>query len=105
PPGTTSSAWIQKYIFPGGLLPSVTAIEDSLARSTRLRITARTDFGPHYAETLRIWRDRFDDSADEVARLGFDDVFTRMWTFYLSYSEAGFRSGYIGVSQLTLARI
>ena len=51
--------WIQKYIFPGGLLPSVTAIEDSLARSTRLRITARTDFGPHYAETLRIWRDRF----------------------------------------------
>jgi cyclopropane-fatty-acyl-phospholipid synthase len=97
--------WIQKYIFPGGLLPSVTAIEDSLARSTRLRITARTDFGPHYAETLRIWRDRFHANADEVARLGFDDVFARMWTFYLSYSEAGFRSGYIGVSQLTLARI
>jgi len=97
--------WIQKYIFPGGLVPSVTAIEDSLARSTRLRIAARTDFGPHYAETLRIWRDRFQARADEVARLGFDDVFTRMWTFYLCYSEAGFRSGYIGVSQLTLARI
>ena len=97
--------WIQKYIFPGGLLPSVTAIEDSLARSTRLRITARTDFGPHYAATLRIWRDRFQANADEVARLGFDDVFARMWTFYLCYSEAGFRSGYIGVSQLTLARI
>jgi cyclopropane-fatty-acyl-phospholipid synthase len=97
--------WIQKYIFPGGLLPSVTAIEDSLARSTRLRIKARTDFGPHYAETLRIWRDRFQARADDVARLGFDDVFTRMWTFYLCYSEAGFRSGYIGVSQLTLARI
>jgi cyclopropane-fatty-acyl-phospholipid synthase len=97
--------WIQKYIFPGGLLPSVAAIEDSLARSTRLRITARTDFGPHYAQTLRIWRDRFQANADEVARLGFDDVFARMWTFYLCYSEAGFRSGYIGVSQLTLARI
>ena len=97
--------WIQKYIFPGGLVPSVTAIEDSLARSTRLRIAARTDFGPHYAETLRIWRDRFQARADEVARLGFDDVFTRMWTLYLCYSEAGFRSGYIGVSQLTLARI
>ena len=97
--------WIQKYIFPGGLLPSVTAIEDSLARSTRLRITARTDFGPHYAATLRIWRDRFQANADEVARLGFDDVFARMWTFYLCYSEAGFRSGYIGVSQLTLARM
>jgi len=97
--------WIQKYIFPGGLLPSVAAIEDSLARSTRLRITARADFGPHYAQTLRIWRDRFQANADEVARLGFDDVFARMWTFYLCYSEAGFRSGYIGVSQLTLARI
>jgi len=96
--------WIQKYIFPGGLLPSLTAIENSLARSTRLRITARADFGPHYAETLRIWRDRFQASASEVARLGFDEVFTRMWTFYLCYSEAGFRSGYIGVSQLTLAR-
>jgi cyclopropane-fatty-acyl-phospholipid synthase len=97
--------WIQKYIFPGGLLPSVTAIEDSMARSTRLRVTARTDFGLHYAETLRIWRDRFQARADEVAGLGFDDVFARMWTFYLCYSEAGFRSGYIGVSQLTLARI
>jgi cyclopropane-fatty-acyl-phospholipid synthase len=97
--------WIQKYIFPGGLLPSLTAIESSVTRSTRLRITGRADFGPHYAETLRIWRDRFQASADEVARLGFDEVFTRMWTFYLCYSEAGFRSGYIGVSQLTLARI
>ena len=81
--------WIHKYIFPGGLLPSVTAIEDSLARSTRLRITARDDFGPHYAETLRIWRDRFCAHADEVARLGFDEVFHRMWNFYLCYSEAG----------------
>jgi len=96
--------WIQKYIFPGGLLPSLTAVENSLEPKTRLRITDRADFGPHYAETLRIWRDRFQASAGEVARLGFDEVFTRMWTFYLCYSEAGFRSGYIGVSQLTLAR-
>jgi cyclopropane-fatty-acyl-phospholipid synthase len=95
--------WIQKYIFPGGLLPSITAIQDSLAR-TRLRITGREDFGAHYAETLRIWRDRFGARAGEVARLGFDEVFTRMWTFYLCYSEAGFRAGYIDVSQLTLAR-
>jgi cyclopropane-fatty-acyl-phospholipid synthase len=97
--------WIHKYIFPGGLLPSVTAIENSLAGSTRLRISARDDFGAHYAETLKIWRERFCANADEVARLGFDEVFSRMWTFYLSYSEAGFRSGYIGVSQLTLARV
>ena len=97
--------WIQKYIFPGGLLPSVTAIENSLTAATRLRITGREDFGAHYAETLRIWRERFRARADEVAGLGFDEVFNRMWNFYLCYSEAGFRADYIGVSQLTLARI
>jgi cyclopropane-fatty-acyl-phospholipid synthase len=97
--------WIQKYIFPGGLLPSITAIESSLARATRLRITAREDFGAHYAQTLRIWREQFSDHADEVLRLGFDEVFNRMWTFYLCYSEAGFRAGYLDVSQLTLGRI
>ena len=97
--------WIHKYIFPGGLLPSVTAIQNSLTGATRLRITGREDFGAHYAETLRIWRERFGARADEVADLGFDEVFNRMWNFYLCYSEAGFRAGYIGVSQLTLARI
>jgi cyclopropane-fatty-acyl-phospholipid synthase len=96
--------WIHKYIFPGGLLPSVTAIEGSLAR-TRLRVTGRDDFGAHYEQTLRIWRERFAAHASEVAALGFDDVFSRMWNFYLCYSEAGFRAGYIDVSQLTLARI
>jgi cyclopropane-fatty-acyl-phospholipid synthase len=96
--------WIQKYMFPGGLLPSVTAIQDSLARTT-LRITGREDFGDCYAETLRIWRERFGAQAGEVARLGFDEVFNRMWTFYLCYSEAGFRAGYIDVSQFTLARV
>ena len=96
--------WIQKYIFPGGLLPSVTAIENSLAAATRLRITGREDFGAHYAGTLRIWRERFGAHAGEVARLGFDEVFNRMWQFYLCYSNAGFRAGYIGVSQLILAR-
>jgi len=96
--------WIQKYIFPGGLLPSVTAIQDSLAATT-LRITGRHDFGWHYAQTLAMWQDKFDANADEVARLGFDEVFRRMWTFYLCYCEAGFRSRYIDVTQLTLGRI
>ncbi len=97
--------WIGKYIFPGGQLPSITAVQDSLASSTRLRVIDRDDFGPHYAETLRIWRERFHARRAEVAALGFDEVFDRMWTFYLCYSEAGFRSGYLDVSQLTLARI
>ena len=96
--------WIQKYIFPGGLIPSVTAIEDSLSRRTRLRVTERYDFGPHYAQTLRIWRERFLPRRDEVAALGFDEVFVRMWLFYLCYAEAGFRAGYLNVSQLTMDR-
>jgi cyclopropane-fatty-acyl-phospholipid synthase len=96
--------WILKYIFPGGLIPSVTAIEDSLSRRTWLRIAERYDFGPHYAQTLQIWRNRFNTGRDEVLALGFDDVFIRMWLFYLCYAEAGFRAGYLNVSQLTLER-
>jgi cyclopropane-fatty-acyl-phospholipid synthase len=97
--------WIQKYIFPGGLIPSVTAIEDSLARRTRLRVVNRADFGAHYARTLRIWQHRlFLARQGEADALGFDEVFRRMWLFYLCYAEAGFRAGYLDVSQLTLER-
>jgi len=96
--------WIQKYIFPGGLIPSATAIEESLHRRTRLRVTKRHDFGAHYAQTLSIWRDRFRARQHEVTSLGFDEVFLRMWQFYLCYAEAGFRAGYLDVSQFTLER-
>jgi cyclopropane-fatty-acyl-phospholipid synthase len=96
--------WIQKYIFPGGLIPSVTAIEDAVAGTRDLRVAGRTVFGAHYAETLRIWRERFTARAAEVRALGFDEVFIAMWTFYLSYAEAGFRAGYLDVCQLTLAK-
>jgi cyclopropane-fatty-acyl-phospholipid synthase len=96
--------WILKYIFPGGLIPSVTAIEDSLRRRTGLRVVDQHDFGPHYARTLQLWRDRFNTSRDEVLALDFDEVFIRMWEFYLCYAEAGFLAGYLNVSQLTLER-
>jgi len=99
-----SYGWLHKYIFPGGLLPSVRAIEETLREHTSLRIVARRDLGQHYAQTLRHWRERFLAQWDEVARLGFDGVFHRMWEFYLAYCEAGFRAGYLGVSQLALAR-
>ncbi|MGY4923343.1 class I SAM-dependent methyltransferase [Streptomyces sp. 900105755] len=91
--------WIQKYIFPGGLIPSTTAIEQAVGEHTGLAVAIRNGFGAHYAETLRLWRERFTDQADEVAALGFDETFRRMWTFYLAYSEAGFRSGYLDVQQ------
>ncbi len=97
--------WIQKYIFPGGLLPSVEAIAGVTERHTRLRTVGVLSLREHYAETLRLWRDRFLDSRDAVSALGFDDVFQRMWELYLAYSEAGFRSGYLDVYQWTFAPI
>ncbi|MCP3817187.1 cyclopropane-fatty-acyl-phospholipid synthase family protein [Streptomyces sp. A3M-1-3] len=100
----TTYTWIHKYIFPGGILPSVEAIEQVTAARTGLRVLRRDAFGAHYAETLRLWRERFTERAADVAALEFDETFRRMWTFYLAYSEAGFRSGYLDVQQLLLAK-
>ncbi len=94
--------WIQKYIFPGGFLPSVTALEQCAARHTRLHIAHRDGYGDHYAQTLRLWRERFTARDAQVADLGFDATFRRMWTFYLAYSEAGFRARYLDVQQILL---
>ena len=96
--------WIQKYIFPGGLLPSTEAIMDITGRDTGLRTVDMLSLRPHYAETLRLWRERFTARRSAVAALGFDEVFQRMWEFYLAYSEAGFRSGYLDVYQWTFTR-
>ncbi|GAB2499931.1 SAM-dependent methyltransferase [Nocardiopsis aegyptia] len=100
----TSYTWMHKYIFPGGLIPSVTAIEEQLRDRTRLRVADRLAFGADYADTLRLWRQNFEDAAEHVADLGFDDTFRRMWSFYLAYCEAGFRAGMIDVEQLVLER-
>ncbi len=99
-----SYGWIQEYIFPGGLIPSLRAIERTTAEHTRLRVTARHHFGLHYAETLRRWRRTFDVRRTDLRALGFDETFRRMWEFYLAYSEAGFASGYLDVAQLRLER-
>ncbi|MCG6498398.1 cyclopropane-fatty-acyl-phospholipid synthase family protein [Kitasatospora sp. A2-31] len=96
--------WILKYIFPGGLIPSVQAIAQSAHRHTALRVTGARAWGPHYAETLRLWRERFTAQERDVAALGFDQVFRRMWELYLAYSEAGFRTGYLDVRQILLTR-
>jgi cyclopropane-fatty-acyl-phospholipid synthase len=95
--------WIQKYIFPGGMLPSTEAILGITERHTRLRTVDMFSLRPHYAETLRLWRERFAERRDAVAALGFDEVFQRMWQLYLAYSEAGFCSGYLDVYQWTFA--
>jgi cyclopropane-fatty-acyl-phospholipid synthase len=96
--------WIQKYIFPGGLLPSTQAISGITERHTGLHTVDMTSLRPHYAETLRLWRERFILQRNELAHLGFDEVFARMWELYLAYSEAGFRSGYLDVYQWTFTR-
>jgi cyclopropane-fatty-acyl-phospholipid synthase len=96
-------SWISKYIFPGGLIPSVTAIEDNVREHTGLRVVERRSLGPDYARTLAHWRRNFLDRWEEVAELGFDQTFRRMWEFYLAYCEAGFRVGYLDVHQLSLA--
>ena len=95
--------WIQKYIFPGGLLPSTEAVIGITERHTRLRTVDALSLRTHYTETLRLWREKFSRSRDAVSALGFDDVFRRMWEFYLAYSEAGFRSGYLDVYQWSFA--
>ncbi len=99
-----SFGWIQKYIFPGGLIPSLRAIDDNLATHTTLRVVQSRELRGHYARTLRLWRDRFLDASPRLRAQGFDETFRRMWELYLAYSEAGFRSGYLGVSQLQLVR-
>ncbi|MGA9745839.1 MAG: cyclopropane-fatty-acyl-phospholipid synthase family protein [Nocardioides sp.] len=96
--------WIHKYIFPGGLLPSVRAIEESLAAHTSLRLDRTDSMGQHYAHTLRLWRAKFLANWSQVEALGFDERFKRMWEFYLGYCEAGFRTGYLEVAQLRLTR-
>ena len=95
--------WIQKYIFPGGLLPSTEAVINLTEAGTRLRTVDMTSLRPHYAQTLRLWRERFVAQRESLPALGFDDVFHRMWELYLAYSEAGFTSGYLDVYQWTFA--
>ncbi len=96
--------WMHKYIFPGGLIPSVRAIEETCLRHTQLRIQEQHAFGRHYAQTLRLWRQRFAERVAELSPLGFDDVFRRTWNLYLSYCEAGFAVGYLDVHHILLGR-
>jgi cyclopropane-fatty-acyl-phospholipid synthase len=95
---------VHKYIFPGGLIPSEAAIDRAVRVGSSMRVTAVSEIGQFYATTLRMWRERFLARADEVAELGFDATFRRMWEFYLAYCEAGFRTGALGDVQLRLAK-
>jgi len=82
--------FIQKYIFPGGSLPSVTAISQALTRATNMSIYNIDDIGRHYATTLKDWRERFFQQENKVKKLGYDESFIRLWEFYLCYCEGAF---------------
>jgi cyclopropane-fatty-acyl-phospholipid synthase len=92
--------FIQKYVFPGGALPSASAILSSVARCTDLQLTGLHDIGQDYARTLSIWRERFLGRLADVRRLGYPDEFARMWEWYLAYCEGGFVERAISAVQL-----
>ena len=94
--------FIQKHVFPGGFLPSKSALAAQIEHAG-LRILDRRSFGPSYARTLAEWRNRFHSRWPEVAALGFDDRFRRLWDYYLAYCEAGFAEGAIDVTLVSIA--
>lgn len=96
--------FLKKYIFPGSCLLGVRAMADSLARCTDLRIWHMEDFGPHYASTLRLWREAFMNRLDEVRNMGHDERFIRMWEYYLAYCQGVFAARQTGVVQMLLTK-
>ncbi len=99
-----SRSFIKEYIFPGGCLPSMEIIMRQVARRTDLQAVGLEDMTPSYVETLRRWRQNFTSAAGELAELGYDNRFRRIWTLYLAYCEGGFAERRICDVQLLLAK-
>ena len=97
----TRPDFIQKYIFPGGILPSEDKLNNAV-NSAGLKILDDYYFGKSYAETLRRWQSTFEQKWDDIKNLGFDEKFQKMWRYYLSYCEAGFETGHINVGQFLI---
>lgn len=96
--------FIKRYIFPGCCIPSVAAMTQSFSRNTDLQLIHFEDITPHYATTLRLWRERFFANIDKVKAMGFSESFIRMWEFYLTSCEGSFQEHYNGDIQLVLSR-
>ncbi|MCA5918490.1 cyclopropane-fatty-acyl-phospholipid synthase family protein [Pectobacterium brasiliense] len=97
--------FIQRYIFPGGFLPSITVMSELMTRHTDFVVRNLFDMGPDYARTLAQWRQRFVHAWQDIEKLGFDDRFRRMWLYYFGYCEAGFNARTISAVQLTAERV
>jgi len=96
--------WIERYVFPGCLIPSLGALKHAMADASRLTVGHVEEIGVHYAETLRRWRAAFVGRLPEVRALGYDDHFVRTWEFYLASCEAGFRTRALRDAQIVLSR-
>jgi len=96
--------FIQRFIFPGSFIPSITTLSSSIQRTTDMKVFNLHDIGPHYATTLRRWREAFFSRLPEVKALGYSDAFVRMWEYYLCYCEGGFTERQLGVVQMLLAK-
>jgi len=96
--------YIQRFVFPGSFIPSVTAISDSVTRVTDMKLFNLEDIGPHYAPTLKAWRERFFANIDKVRALGYPESFNRLWEFYLCYCEGGFAERQLGDVQMLLTK-
>jgi cyclopropane-fatty-acyl-phospholipid synthase len=96
--------WIQKYIFPGSHLPSLSALMQAVSSSSTLMMENLENIAQSYARTLQIWRDRFNQQQEEVQNLGFDQRFVRMWNFYLASCEAEFATRWLGLYQVSFSR-
>ncbi len=99
-----SPDWIERYVFPGCLIPSLTALTRAMTSSSRLMVHDMAEIGPHYAETLQRWRESFHAHIGEVRALGYDRRFERTWDFYLAFCQAAFRTRALRDVQLTLTR-
>ncbi len=95
--------FIQRYIFPGGALPSLSIMLQTASSHTALNLVHMEDFGLDYARTLQHWRDNLRQSRTALTELGYDDTFQRLWEFYLCYCQGGFEERTIGVAQLLWA--
>ena len=100
----SSVDFIQRYIFPGGALPSVQKMLEIVGKDTDMNLMHMEDFGLHYAKTLRVWHENFRRAHGRLTELGYDDYFLRLWEFYLCYCEGGFLERSIGTAQLLLAK-
>ena len=96
--------FIGKYIFPGGSLPSISCLTQQASESAGMRLLELIDITPHYAETLRRWRDNFMEDLPAIRKLGYDSKFIRMWEYYLCYCEAGFEERQINTVQMMFAK-